>query len=61
MPSRGRSEQDRQGDELYALLQELDRLEDLLEEMTDLGVDSRAEAERRMADLNARVDQLPDE
>ena len=41
---------------LYPVLEELDRLEDLLEEMTDLGVTSRADVERRIAELNARVD-----
>jgi hypothetical protein len=40
----------------YPLLDELDRLEDLLEEMADLGVESRAEAERRMAELSAEID-----
>lgn len=43
---------------LYPLLAELDRLEDLLEEMDDLKVASRADAERRMADLNAEIDRL---
>ena len=61
MGSHGTPEQDRQGGELYALLEELDRLEDLLEEMTELGVESRAEAERRMSDLNTRVDHLSGE
>ena len=49
------------GDHLLPLLEELDRLEDLLEEMEELGVSSRADAERRLAELNARVDELPDE
>ncbi len=61
MASRGTPEQDRQGGELYALLEELNRLEDLLEEMTELGVESRDEAERRLADLNARVDHFSGE
>ena len=43
-------------DELYRLLDELSRLEDLLEEMDELGVASRADIERRLAELNARVD-----
>jgi hypothetical protein len=43
---------------LYPLLDELDRLEDLLEEMDDLGVASRADVERRMADLNDEIDRL---
>ncbi len=48
------------GDPLLPLLEELDRLEDLLEEMEELGVASRADVERRLADLNARVDELSD-
>jgi hypothetical protein len=47
-------------DALYRLLEELDRLEDLIEEMDELGVATRAEAEHRMAELNRRVDGLPD-
>ena len=42
---------------LYPVLIELDRLEDLLEEMTELGVTSIADIERRIADLNARIDE----
>ena len=42
---------------LYPVLDELDRLEDLLDEMTDLGVSSRADVERRIAELNARIDE----
>ena len=41
---------------LYPILEKLDRLEDLLEEMTELGVRSVQEIERRIAELNARVD-----
>lgn len=44
--------------ELYALYDELDRLEELLEDMADLGVASREDAERRIADLNERIDAL---
>ncbi len=43
---------------LYPLLAELDRLEDLLEEMADLKVASRPDAEQRMAELNAEIDRL---
>jgi hypothetical protein len=43
---------------LFALLDELDRLEELLEDMDDLGVNSRAEAEARIVVLNDLVDQL---
>ena len=45
-------------DDLLALLDELDRLEELLEDMDDLGVNSRAEAEARIVVLNDLVDQL---
>jgi hypothetical protein len=45
-------------DELFGLLDELDRLEELLEDMDDLGVNSRAEAESRIVVLNDLVDQL---
>jgi hypothetical protein len=47
-------------DTLYRLLEELDRLEDLLEEMDELGVATRADVERRMAELNLQIDGLPD-
>ncbi len=46
--------------ETYALLDELNRLEELIEEMDALGVSSRSEAEQRLAELNARVDGLSD-
>ena len=42
--------------EILPILEELDRLEDLLEEMTDLGVSTRADVEHRIVELNARVD-----
>jgi len=48
------------GRDLYPVLAELDRLEELLEAMTELGVDSRADAERRLAELNRQVDEHPD-
>ncbi len=51
----------RPDDELFALLDELDRLEELIEDMTELGVDSKAQAEARVASLNARVDALSEE
>lgn len=41
---------------LLPLLNELARLEDLLEEMTDLDVSSRAEVEIRLAALNREID-----
>ena len=47
---------------LSRLLDELDRLEDLLEEMDELGVTTRAEVEARIAALESQVaDVLPDE
>jgi len=46
---------------LYQLLEQLDRFEDLLEEMDELGVASRDEAERRIAELNDEVSQLTGE
>ena len=49
------------GEDLYPLLDELDQLEELLEEMEELGVASRADIERRMAELNARVNELSEE
>jgi hypothetical protein len=49
-------------DMVFALLDELDRLEELLEDMDDLGVNSRTEAEARIVVLNDLVDQLsPDD
>lgn len=49
-------------DELYALLDELDRLEELIEDMDALGVATREQAEARMAELDARVEALaPDD
>lgn len=37
------------------LLEELDRLEDLLEEMDELGVATRIEIEARLASLEAQI------
>jgi hypothetical protein len=48
-------------DELFALLDELDRLEELIEDMAELGVDSREQAEARVASLNTQVDALSEE
>jgi len=49
-------------DELYVVLDQLDRLEELLEELDELGVASRGDVERRLAELHAEVDRLaPDE
>lgn len=46
--------------ETYRVLEELDRLEDLMEEMDELNVSTRVEAEQRIAQLNARLDELAD-
>lgn len=40
---------------LYEKLDQLDRLEELLEEMQDLGVRTFEEIERRIAELDAEV------
>jgi hypothetical protein len=48
-------------DPLAPLLEELDRLEDLLEEMRDLGITTVEDVERRIAELNERVDDLSQE
>ena len=52
-----------QGDDpnLYAVLERLDRFEDLVEEMDELGVATRAEAEQRIAELNDEVTRLSGE
>ena len=55
MPDNGKTNTDAA---LYPLLDALDRLEDLLEEMDDLRVASRADVERRMAELNDEIDRL---
>src|SRR5215211_7868208 len=44
--------------ELYDHYSELDRLEELLEDMQDLGVTSIDEIEARMLLLNTRIDEL---
>ena len=45
----------------YPILDQLDRLEELLEEMDELGVLSRADVEQRIADLEARLDDVSPE
>jgi hypothetical protein len=52
------SENLRPDNELFSLLDELDRLEELIEDMDELGVNSRAEAEARIVVLNDLVDEL---
>jgi hypothetical protein len=44
--------------ELFALYDQLDRIEELLEDMGDLKIDSRADAEARLLELNAKIDQI---
>lgn len=44
--------------DLPTLLDTLDRLEELIEDMTELGVSSRDEAEALMREIHARVDEL---
>ncbi|MDP9367410.1 MAG: hypothetical protein M3Q03_03885 [Chloroflexota bacterium] len=47
---------------IYEALDQLDRLEELLEEMQDLGVRSIEDVERRIAELDALVgDEDPEE
>jgi hypothetical protein len=55
---RTRSADDRSATDLYALLDELDRLEELIDDMDSLGIRSREEAEQRIAVLDARVEEL---
>lgn len=47
-----------QSNELYEHYEELDRLEELLEDMNELGVTSLEEIEARMVLLNTRIDEL---
>lgn len=44
--------------DLGRILDELDRLEELLEDMAELGVSTKDEAEARMRQLHAVVDEL---
>ncbi len=53
--ARPENERDRRD---YPILDQLDRLEELLEEMDELGVSSREEVERRIADLEAQLDDV---
>jgi hypothetical protein len=43
---------------LFALYDELDRIEELLEDMLDLKISSKDEAERRIVELNEQIDQI---
>lgn len=44
--------------EIYRLYDLLDRYEELLEDMTELGVTSTADAERKILELNEQIDAL---
>ena len=48
------------GDPLFDTMIELDRLEELLEEMSELGITSVAELEARIGELEAQIDDAPD-
>jgi polyhydroxyalkanoate synthesis regulator phasin len=45
----------------YELFDQLDRLEELLEDMIAFDVTTRDELERRIEELNAKIDALDDE
>lgn len=47
--------------EIYALYDELDKLEELLEDMATLGVQTATEVELQIAELNARIDALEEQ
>jgi hypothetical protein len=50
-----------QGDaELLRLYDQLDRFEELIEDMAELGVNSTEEAERKIIELNERIDAIED-
>lgn len=56
--SDGRKKLSPEEQRLYALYDELDRLEELIEDMAELGVSSRDEAEARIVVLNQQIDEL---
>lgn len=47
--------------EIYALYDELDRLEELLEDMAAIGIQTIDQAEARITELNARIDALEEQ
>ncbi len=53
--SNGKSE-----DEIFSLYDLLDRLEELLEDMAELGVTSTIEIEAKIAELNLKIDAIED-
>ena len=48
----------RESERLLALLRELDQLEDLLDDMDELGIETRSGLQRRIAALHEQVDAL---
>ncbi len=61
-PSRSQGPDQPADRSIYEALDQLDRLEELLEEMQDLGVRSIEDVERRIAELDALVgDEEPEE
>jgi hypothetical protein len=46
--------------ERFQLYDRLDRLEELIEDMAELGVESAADAERQILELNQQIDALED-
>lgn len=57
----GRAKRSPDDQKLFALLDELDRLEGLLDEMQELGVTTIEEIDERISALNAEVDALTGE
>jgi hypothetical protein len=53
-----RSSNGKSDSELYRLYDLLDRYEELIEDMAELGISSVAEAEQRIAELNQQIDAL---
>jgi polyhydroxyalkanoate synthesis regulator phasin len=56
--ARKRSNQQGESQALHSLYAELDRLEELLEDMAELKVTSVSEAEQRIVELNRQIDAL---
>lgn len=54
------AESQREPEEIDRLLERLARLEDLVEDMEQLGIASRTDAEQHLVSLNARLDELTD-
>lgn len=60
MGRRSDPETHRESERFLALLRELDQLEDLLDDMDELGIETRSDLERRIAALHEQVDALDD-